>query len=160
MWKTRIEQIQYFLKISLVYCLSINSHLKINNMNVKHRIFKNIYIFLCFRFLQLSAMGGQYSAAVVFCVQSEGGGVSIWQVRPLRVCVWDSLSNDLRTGIRGSPGENRNSLIFECLCNVPEDNPTLSTLISSKLSSPQTSAPETKQEINASCPAFLFVLTW
>lgn len=155
MWKTRIEQIQYFLLISLVYCLSINSHLKISNMNVKNR---KLYFYV--QFLQLSAMGGQYLAAVVFCVQSEGGGVSIWQVRPLRVCVWDSLSNDLRTGIRGSPGENRNSLIFECLCNVPEDNPALSTLISSKLSSPQTSAPDTKQEINASCPAFLFVLTW
>lgn len=147
--KTRIEEIQYFLfnEINLV---------KMSNINVK----KSKIIFLCFQFLQLSAMGGQYLAAVVFCVENEGGGVSIWQVRPLRVCVWDSLSNDLRTGIRGSPSENRNSLIFECLCNVPEDNSTPSTLISSKLSSPQTSVPETKQEINASCPAFLFVLTW
>lgn len=35
----------------------------------------------------LSARRGQYLAAVSRCAQSERGGVSIWQVRPWRVCV-------------------------------------------------------------------------
>ncbi|KAL3973366.1 Adh transcription factor 1 [Sarotherodon galilaeus] len=58
-----------------------------------------------------------------------------------------------------SEQKNRNHINFECLCNVPDDISTLFALISSKLPSHQTSASETKQEINASRSAFLFVLT-
>lgn len=40
----------------------------------------------------LSARRGQYFVAVSCCAHSEGGGVSIWQVRPLRVCMCASLT--------------------------------------------------------------------
>lgn len=118
------------------------------------------------------------SLLVYSCLQ---GGVSIWQLSPAAltvkeagpvfgrfvpggcvcVCVRVCPSNDLRTGIRASLSKkNRNHVNFECLCNVPDDISTLFALISSKLPSHQKSASETKQEINASRSAFLFVLTW
>lgn len=45
----------------------------------------------------LSAVRGRYLATASCRAESwERGGVSIWQVRPWRVCERDSLSNDLR----------------------------------------------------------------
>lgn len=117
------------------------------------------------------------SLLVYSCLQ---GGVSIWQLSPAAltvkeagpvfgrfvpggcVCVCASLSKQRPANGHPSQSEqkNRNHINFECLCNVPDDISTLFALISSKLPSHQKSASETKQEINASRSAFLFVLTW
>lgn len=57
------------------------------------------------------ARRGQYLAAVSRCAASEEGGVSIWQVRPLRVC--ERLAK--QRPANGHPSKNRHHINFEWL---------------------------------------------
>lgn len=108
----------------------------------------------------LSARRGHYLATVSCCAHSERGGVSIWQVRLWRVCERLAKQRPANGHRSQSQLKNRNHIIFDCPCNDPDDISTSSALISSKLPSLQASATETNQEIDASCSALLFVLTW
>lgn len=55
----------------------------------------------------LSARRGQYLAAVLRCVHSERGGVSIWQVRPWRVCVYVCVRLAKQRPANGHPSKKK-----------------------------------------------------
>ncbi|KAG7518854.1 hypothetical protein JOB18_045285 [Solea senegalensis] len=76
--------------------------------------------------------------------------------------ITDLISDDLQTGIRLSPSKRREektpgTALISTVCNVPDDISTPPALILSKLSGHRLQ--KTEEEINASCSAFLFVLT-